>query len=178
MTGHGDINNLVMLLAEELVDAGYDTMTQDVDFVWVKDPRPYLKQARRGRDVLASDSQRQDAASPGNTGFVFYVSNYRTKIFIKSLCNIIPLKLFSDQLLFNQMLRHPKLRSVAFAMLPHEMSMQLHTLRDWKKDTMIVHVVGDRKEDALAKRGGVHFTKNCSAYMPKLCIIVAVRLKP
>lgn len=168
VTGHGDIKNLVMLLAEELVDAGYDTMTQDVDFVWVKDPRPYLKQARRGRDVLASDSQRQDAASPGNTGFVFYVSNYRTKIFIKSLCNIIPLKLFSDQLLFNQMLRHPKLRSVAFAMLPHEMSMQLHALRDWKKDTMIVHVVGGRKEDALAKRGGVHFTKNCSAYMPKL----------
>jgi len=167
-TGHGDINNIVTLLAGELVDAGYNTMTQDVDFVWIKDPRPYLKQALRGRDVMASDAQRYDAASPGNTGFVFYVSNYRTKIFINSLCNIIPLKLRSDQLLFNQMLRHPKLRSVSFAMLPRAFSMQLHSLRDWKNDALIVHAVGDRKEDALVKSGGVHYTKECSVYIPTL----------
>ena len=67
-------------------------MMQDVDFVWMADPREVLHRGQRGRDVVGCDARRSDAHSPGNTGFVYFVSNYKTKMFINSIINLLPLK--------------------------------------------------------------------------------------
>mmetsp|Transcript_15909 Transcript_15909/g.31093 ORF Transcript_15909/g.31093 Transcript_15909/m.31093 type:complete len:395 (-) Transcript_15909:192-1376(-) len=135
--GHRYINNAVLLTVDELLARNHTVLTQDVDFIWMRDPRPWLEITIQGKDLLTTLAPRWDALGPVNTGFLYVQSNRKTRIFIKSLINMLPIKNWSDQLLVNTMLRHYKMRQVSFAILPDRLFPRM--TREWAKRRTNVH---------------------------------------
>lgn len=174
-TGHSDINNALMLTGQELLDDGFHVLMLDVDFVWMQDPRPFLNEASRGRDVLAMLAPRWDAQGTANTGFVFMRNNFRTKILMHTIVNLMPIKTHSDQLLFNLVLRHYKLRQISFAALPNSLFPILASdLKTWNKQVggwskiLTAHVVSASKEARLYNTEGIFYNSSCAIYDPDL----------
>jgi len=173
-TGHSDINNALFMTGQELLHEGFNVLMLDVDFVWMKDPRPFLFEASRGRDVLAMLAPRWDAQGTANTGFVFMRNNFRSKILMDTIVNLMPIKTHSDQLLFNMVLRHYKFRQISFAAVPNvHFPILADNLKSWQKrggwdGCLTAHVVSSSKEKRLHVTGGIFFNSSCPVYDEEL----------
>jgi len=173
MQGHSDINSVTVIVANDLVQNDYTLLLHDVDIVWQIDPRDWLRDAAIQRDCLAMFAPRWDSLGVANSGFVWMVANKRTKIFMQTLENLLPVKGISDQQLWNALLRHHKFRQIGFRVLPL-LQFQLlydHTLRKWnqiKDKAIVVHGVSHRKTYRLAKANLWFFDEKCSAYTKDL----------
>mmetsp|Transcript_42323 Transcript_42323/g.67822 ORF Transcript_42323/g.67822 Transcript_42323/m.67822 type:complete len:379 (-) Transcript_42323:873-2009(-) len=105
--GHVDINNVVLLIANDLfINLGYNIILHDVDIAWLRDPREYLLKAGQRRDMLGMSAPYYNAKGGYNTGFVFVRNSTKSRIFMQSFENLAPLKQISDQALFNSIFRH------------------------------------------------------------------------
>jgi len=169
MQGHSDINSVTVIVANEIIRLDYTLLLHDVDIVWKLDPREYLAREVVHRDLLVMFAPRWDALGVANSGFVWMVPNRRTKIFMQTLENLLPIKGISDQQLWNAVLRHYKFRQIAFRVLPMKQFQLLydHTLRKWnlvEKYAMVVHGVSHRKTYRLAKAKLWYFNSTCSAF--------------
>eukprot|EP00040_Diaphanoeca_grandis_P030596 m.181086 g.181086 ORF g.181086 m.181086 type:complete len:498 (+) comp32051_c0_seq3:164-1657(+) len=173
-TGHSDINNALMMTGQELLHEGFNCLLLDVDFVWMKDPRHFLMEASRGRDILAMLAPRWDAQGTANTGFVFMRDNFRTRVLMDTIVNLMPIKTHSDQLLFNMVLRHYKFRQISFAALPNVLFPILaDNSGQWQKrggwpSVITAHVVSSSKEKRLHITGGIFFNSSCPIYDEEL----------
>lgn len=164
--GHGDINTVLLLLAAELLRKGHDILCMDVDFVWLRDPRPWLARAAVGRDILTTLAARWDALGPANTGLVFAQSTFRTRVFFETMINLLPIKDWSDQKLFNALLRHDRLRQVQFRVLPNTLFPRL-IAKTWPHDrqsALAVHCVSSWKSRRLTAAGLMYFNGSCPLY--------------
>jgi len=167
--GHSDINSVTVIVANDLVRMGYRLLLHDVDIVWRTDPRPWLQKAAIHRDCLTMLAPRWDALGVANSGFVWMESNRRTRIFMQTLENLLPVKGISDQQLWNALLRHYKFRQISFRVLPRKQFQLLYddTLRKWNQlesYSLVVHGVSHRKTYRLSKAGLWFFNETCSAW--------------
>merc|ERR1719221_2325385 len=99
---YGDYTFALVMMAKVIcvqlvVDLGYDVLFQDVDLVWLKDPRKYFERPKSGDfDVyFQDDGSRQERYTPysANSGFYFIRNNDRTKFLFRSM-------LYSGDLIF------------------------------------------------------------------------------
>uniref|UniRef100_A0A7S2XJD3 Nucleotide-diphospho-sugar transferase domain-containing protein n=1 Tax=Lotharella oceanica TaxID=641309 RepID=A0A7S2XJD3_9EUKA len=169
MQGHSDINSVTVIVGNDIIQKGYTLLLHDVDIVWKQDPRGWLKDAAVHRDLLAMFAPRWDALGVANSGFVWLKSNRRTKIFIQTLENLLPIKGISDQQLWNAVIRHYRFRQIGFRVLPLQQFQLLydHTLRKWDQvggHAIVVHGVSHRKTYRLAKAKLWFFDETCDAY--------------
>jgi len=169
MEGHSDINSVTIIVANDIIQKGYTLLLHDVDIVWKRDPRGWLKDAAQQRDLLAMFAPRWDALGVANSGFIWLKSNRRTKIFIQTLENLLPIKNISDQQLWNALIRHYRFRQIGFRVLPLPQFQLLydHTLRRWDQvgsHAIVVHGVSHRKTYRLAKAKLWFFDETCDAY--------------
>ena len=145
----------------------------DVDIAWIRDPRLWLANDALSADVLAMVAARWDAQGTANTGMVFMRSNRRTKLLMDSIVNLFPIKGWSDQVLFNQVLRHFKMRQVSFHNLPARHFPVLpnpeHVLKsDWRTEAFTAHAVGNKKEQRLDMAGLKFYNSSCSLFHKNL----------
>mmetsp|Transcript_4 Transcript_4/g.7 ORF Transcript_4/g.7 Transcript_4/m.7 type:complete len:507 (+) Transcript_4:140-1660(+) len=171
MQGHSDINSVTIIVANEIIQLNYTLLLHDVDIVWKRDPRHWLTEAAVHRDALAMFAPRWDALGVANSGFMWITPSRRTRIFMQTLENLLPIKGISDQQLWNAALRHYKFRQITFRVLPLKQFQLLydHTLRRWKSlkdDAIVVHGVSHRKTYRLASAKLWYFDESCSAFEP------------
>eukprot|EP00466_Bigelowiella_natans_P002131 jgi/Bigna1/80276/fgenesh1_pg.69_\ len=94
--GHRWVNDVLLYTCLDLVANGFDVIAQDVDIVWAHDPRPYLREAAKGRDILTSLAPRWDGMGPANTGRTW------------TAMNMSPIKGKSDQVIHAVSIRKTK----------------------------------------------------------------------
>ena len=116
---HAHINLLGVFAMNELVQRGFDVLLHDADIVWLRSPLAALAHLARRRDVLGTRGPVGACGTCGiNTGFLYFVSSFHGKIFAQSLVNLSALKKYSDQALFNGLLRHHRFSQLAVRVLP------------------------------------------------------------
>ncbi|ETO22467.1 hypothetical protein RFI_14732, partial [Reticulomyxa filosa] len=104
----------------DLIAMGHDVILQDTDIIWKRDPLSYLMQLEfRAIDIQMGVDGRNDDRGPGNSGFIMIRSNCRTKIFMNTMQNMVPMVLFgrSDQIVWNTLLREYHFRMISFTTL-------------------------------------------------------------
>lgn len=166
---HYDVNNVALYTAAELVDAGFNVLLQDVDLVWIHDFRPWLRKAAIGRDIMAQFDNRLDGKGPGNSGFIFFRNTPRTRLFVKTMVNISPIKVRSDQRLFNMLMYHEAFRQVHFEILPISLFNPMYK-RLWplyRNSSLLVHAVSVFKTERL-RQFGLYYFMNCKYYTTAL----------
>jgi hypothetical protein len=171
--GHADINNVLLVVANELVQlTPHNVLLQDVDVAWVRDPRPFLRAAAARRDVLGQHAPFWAAKGGVNTGFVFLRNSRMTRAFVQTLVNAAGLKSVSDQELFNIVLRHRFFRQVAMRLLPQELFYKYNGRRapPPPRDTVLVyHSVGNHKRSSMEFHGFWFFAPGrCALYDAEL----------
>mmetsp|Transcript_18189 Transcript_18189/g.41162 ORF Transcript_18189/g.41162 Transcript_18189/m.41162 type:complete len:631 (-) Transcript_18189:2729-4621(-) len=91
---YGDSTFALIMMAKVIcvqlvVDLGYDVLFQDVDMVWLKDPRLYFESGSAGDfDVFfQDDGNRQERYTPysANSGFYFIRNNERSKLLFRQM---------------------------------------------------------------------------------------------
>ena len=153
---------------------GHHVLMVDVDIAWIRDPRLWLANDALSADVLAMVAARWDAQGTANTGMVFMRSNRRTKLLMESIVNLFPIKGWSDQVLFNQVLRHFQMRQVSFHNLPTRLFPVLPgAAKDiakaaWHAEAYTVHAVGGHKEQRLDEAGLMFYNASCSIFHKNL----------
>lgn len=164
--GHSDINNIVLLAANELVQGGYQVIIHDVDIVWKKDVRSWLKRAGKRRDLLGMIAPYWDVKGVVNSGFVYIRPTTKGKILMQSLENLAPLKQNSDQELWNTVLRHLYLRQVAFRILPQALFYKYSGHRAHKptESVLVYHAVGNSKRFHMKFHEMWFFSSSCPYY--------------
>jgi len=78
-----------VICVQLVVDLGYDVLFQDVDLIWLKDPRTYFEGPEAGNFDMyfQDDGNRQERYAPysANSGFYFIRNNDRTKLFFRTM---------------------------------------------------------------------------------------------
>ena len=164
--GHSAINNVVLLAASELVQAGYEILLHDVDIVWKKDVRPWLASAGRRRDLLGMIAPYWNAKGVINSGFIYVRPTSMSKLLMQSLENVAPLKSNSDQELWNIVIRHLYLRQVSFRILPQSLFYKYsgHREKPPTEATLLYHAVGSSKRFHMKFHKVWYFDNTCHYY--------------
>lgn len=160
---------------------GYKTLLHDVDIAWKSNPLPYLVEAVKRRDFVAMEAPRKGAQGPINSGFVFINPTIRSKVLLQSMENLAGLKKKQDQILWNTVIKIPRLSS--------QLSYRVLSLQDFRKtgatrilrrrfeskpasclrdpeDYFIFHVVGNHKKPKLIEQGLWYFVDGVCAPEP------------
>mmetsp|Transcript_3477 Transcript_3477/g.6728 ORF Transcript_3477/g.6728 Transcript_3477/m.6728 type:complete len:450 (-) Transcript_3477:95-1444(-) len=167
--------------AAEMVRLGFDVVLQDADVVWRKDVMARIDSHLEYThlDIMTQVAARDDAQGPANTGFVFVVSNAKTKLFMSTMVNLLPLVYFmqDDQRLWNHLLRHYYFREIHFETLPETLVLGVVSSRTSAKDIeqrdpCVVHRVGlqdfgaFQKAASLKHMGLWSFDESCKRITP------------
>lgn len=120
---HADVNNILLLQsAEILLQTNKNVLVSDVDIVWLN-PNVIadLKHRIGSLDLLGMISPYYNAKSVMNTGFMYFRNTIKSRLFIETVVNLAGIKQSSDQKLFNIVLRHPRLSTYNYDILPNEL---------------------------------------------------------
>jgi len=168
--GHSDINNVGWILANEVLQSGYDIVLQDVDAIWKSDIRPFLRSAGLRRDLLGSGCRFTDKAKyPINTGFLYFRNSFKSKVFFQTLVNVGELKLTSDQQLFNMVLLFHRFSDLEFRVLPYKFFYTFYGRSNPPQPTehlKMFHIPGPFKRSKMAHYGFWLFDETCNVFDP------------
>lgn len=120
---HRWVVSLQIALISDLVELGFDVITQDSDIIYIQDPLPYVTQPKfKHIDIQMLDDQRMDRAGPGNSGFFIVRSNCKTQVFMQTMIKLIGVTLAtrSDQLLWNTLINEKMFRMINFETFSRE----------------------------------------------------------
>ncbi len=168
--GFPDSMAMLVTCMAELLDMGYTVISQDADVVWKYDARDYLESPGLRNIHLATQmAPRPDAQGPVNTGFVFIRPSEITRVFLRSLIQLLPLFYMrvDDQVVWNSLLRHYWFRQLHVSILPRKHVLDLHdyTAKWIDGDTQVLHTVSNSKKiRRLRSHGEWHFTDSCPYY--------------
>ena len=183
--GHSDINTLLMFATIDLVRLGYYTLLQDVDMSWAADPREYLMNAVKTRDLVAMIAPRGDAHGPINSGFIFIAPTQKSTVLMDTLENLGALKGNSDQVLWNSVIRIPEFAQLEWRLLPYHLFRKTGMSSAWNvkskscanqqlvsppREYFVLHAVGNDKKNRLQKHGQWHFAESCTFYTRNVTI--------
>lgn len=168
--GHAKINNVILMVANELVQLNFRVILHDVDIAWTTDIRSYLVDAGARRDILGMIAPYWVAKGTINTGFVVVMPTVKSKILMQSLVNIAPLKKVSDQVLWNTVLRHHKFMQLGIRILPQKVFYKYsgHSAQPPNNDMILFHSVGNDKQTHLDYFGLWFFKQSCSYFSLKV----------
>lgn len=145
---HATLNVLGIAVLNDFIQLGKTVLLQDTDMVWKKDPRNYLLEGSKKIDIqMMYDPNSIEVRGYGNTGFIFVVSNCRTKIFMGTLMHHIWLSPYfsgSDQSCWNVLLKSRPFRMISFSTLSEQKfinGQQFHG--SWSKHNVNDAIKGD-----------------------------------
>ncbi|GAB5369312.1 hypothetical protein AAMO2058_001394300 [Amorphochlora amoebiformis] len=149
--GFPDSMAMLVTLTSELLTLGYTVVSQDADVVWRKDVLAYLNSEHLHNVHLATQmAPRADAQGPVNTGFVLIRPSKMTRVFMRSLVELLPLFYMrvDDQVVWNSLLRHYLFRQLHVSILPRKQFLDLHDYTaEWIDDnTYLLHTVSNSKK--------------------------------
>lgn len=147
---HRWVVSLQIAIISDLIELGYDVITQDSDIIYIKNPLYYLLQDRfKNVDIQMMVDERHDRRGPGNSGFYIVRSNCKTKVFMQTMIKLIGAVLVarSDQILWNTLINEKLFRMVTFQTLSqdyfvggNQINIAYETKReDLPNDTMLIH---------------------------------------
>jgi len=163
---HVQINNVVLLTANELLDAGYNVVLHDVDIVWKVNVLEYLEQTGVYFDIVGMFAPFVGAKYPLNTGLIYLRNTARTKVFMKSTENAAAVKFISDQELFNMVLRSLHFEQVRRQVLPESRFYKYNGRRSQppSNDMYLYHAVGAHKMGSMKFHHQWLFNISCPYY--------------
>jgi len=124
----------------DLVERGFNVLMQDSDITWNRNVLPYLKKHGEDFDILLvrdtikrKDGKRSRIDKQRNGGFLFYRSNCRTLVYIRSLRNSIAHIFWrrSDQVIMNRMLENYRFKGLKVGYLPDDLFVNGNKWQPW-----------------------------------------------
>lgn len=183
--GHSAINNAVLVIASTLMETlPSNVLVHDVDQAWINGgPIEYLENvASTGMvDMLGMESPYDTAKGGFNTGFLYFVNNQYSRIFMKTLVNLGRIKDTSDQALINSLIRFRRFtHSYMVAPLPTELFVREGGSRGPRVNpvhSLVYHAVSIKKKEKMTLNGQWFFNStHCPKYYDeKLKVIYTIQ---
>jgi len=125
---HFRIMVLEHTVRSELVQLGYNTLFQDCDVIWRKNPLPWLENALEPWDIQVMWDGRTDAVGPANVGFIYARSNCRTKVYLQTMIDNMAFFVWtgSSQLYINSLMHLRKFRQMSVRVLDEDLFVNGH----------------------------------------------------
>lgn len=144
--------HLMIMSINEYLPHNVTIFFQDVDIVWNKDPRPFLKNFSCRQDIIGMIANRVDAQGFVNGGMFYVRPTKKSQIFFKTLENIMIWET-DDQTAFNALLRHHWFSELSWKVTPRKRfqnrvasSSNNETKESIKKESLLIHAISTPKE--------------------------------
>jgi hypothetical protein len=183
--GHSAINNAILVIALALMEKfPSNVLVHDVDQAWINGgPIEYLENvASTGMvDMLGMESPYDTAKGGFNTGFLYFVNNEYSRIFMETLVNLGRIKDTSDQALINSLIRFRRFtHSYMVAPLPTELFVREGGSRGPRVNpahSLVYHAVSIKKKEKLTLNGQWFFnsTRCPNYYDEKLKVVTQTK---
>lgn len=172
--GHSSINNAVLIVGAKVMNRwrGSNVLIHDVDQVWINGgPLEYLERVSSTGmvDMFGMESPYDTAKGGFNSGFLYFVNNEYSRIFMETLVNIAQIKDNSDQAMINSVIRHRRfIHNYIVAPLPTELFVREGGSRGPKVRpglSLVYHAVSTKKKEKFERNGQWFFNSTvCPKY--------------